>query len=867
MNLLELNANKLLELLHSNADTGLSSEDVVKNRREFAPSTIPSSKSYWSVFKNVFSDVMPILFSVASLLALKFEGTGYSWFSLFLFAVVYVVFRYISLRYCTKISALLNKSSTRVRVIREGREMLIDYSELVPGDIMLLGFGDVVPCDALVLWQDSLRVSEVQLTGNTSSVIKISQEAVLSGKGVPYYECIIFAGSVVLSGMARVLVCNTGKQVFDKNNKLTSRSKHARRTRIFEITSFVSRQISLIWILVCFLMFVFGVIEGQSVFNVLYLSLTLAVAALPELILTLFDLTLSVGAKRVYDKGCTVRDMSSLDRMCDISCIIVDDSRYFRTSNPKPSTVYVNDERKRFRSATDEDVRELFELAVVASVGGENGLCYNGISVEHSLVDCAEEMGIPQASLYDKYLLLEKRPFTEENGMSRVIVYRDSEFFVVSIGSPSIVLRTCSYIDNHGAQYLGEKERRSVRDMSRVIAQGNEGVVAIAVKKIEYKEGAGQIDNNRDYTLKGYIGLHTAVKADSARAVNVCRKSGIDVVLMTSEGLSTSIGFAKSISLLRDEDKVIENKEYEKLELGVFRADLKSYKVFVWLPPEERAKIASYRKEDGDIIAVTTSGVDDLSLLLEADVSFCPSDVSDEAVRQNSDIIIDGGFELIHECIKYARSVYRNTRHILQYALNFQFVLLFSTLLSILFLGSFTFTPNAIMSYAILVYLPLLFSLAIQGLNGKELKDDFGAQNKSINAQNLLLIPAISAFVSGGVISLSAKAAAIVNSSSEAASGSAFITLVSSAVFMAFALSCEENFDTSVFKNKYLIITALTSFGVLALFTLVPPFEALIGIATPNAQSYALSFATGLVPALVCMGIRLVNKYVINNKK
>ncbi|MBR6632941.1 MAG: cation-transporting P-type ATPase [Clostridia bacterium] len=866
MNLLEINASKLYELLRTDADAGLKSEDVEKNRQEFAPSSVSSSKSLSAVMKSVFKDVMPLIFVFLSLVSLRFEGGGRAWFSLLLFAVIYVLFKFFSIRYSAKVSKQLNVSSTRVTVIRDGEELEVDYSELVPGDVMLVERGDVVPCDALVIWQSTLRVSEIQLTGNSSPVLKLTQDDVLRGKGVPYYECILFAGSVVLSGRAKVLVCNTGKDVFDKKNKLTSRSKHARRTRIFELSSFVSQQISLVWILLCFFVFILGIMKGQSAFSILYLSTTLAVASLPDLVLTLFDLTLSVGSNRLYKKGCTIRDMSSLDRMCDISCIMVDNSRYFRASSPKPNTIYVNDERKKFRGAGDEDVRELFELAVVASVSDDGGMIYNGVSVERSLVSCAEEIGISRQKLYDKYLLLEKRPFTEENGMSRVIVFKNGEFFIISIGSPSIVLKTCSYIENKGeTQLLDERQRRTVRELSRTIARDNEGVVAIAVKKIEYREGTNQIDNNRGYSFKGYIGLHTSIKADSARAVSVCQKSGIDVVLMSSEGLSTSTGFAKSLSILRDDDKVIEAKELVQLDMGVFRADIKNYKVYVSLTPSQMSEIASWRKSDGDIIAVTATSIEDLALLLEGDVSFCSADSDDEATRQNSDVLVDGSFELIPECIKHARSIYRNVRHTLQYLLNYQFVLFFSFVISMMFLGKPVFSSGIIMTYSILISIPLSLALAVEGLRGNELRDTFGSQNLEINAQNLILIPAICGFVSGVVITLSVKVSYLISSS--LINGSAFVTLVSSAVFMAYALSSDDSFDAGVFKNRHLHLASLFSFGIMALFTFVKPLASLIGINTPTPESFALSILIGLVPSLICIGIRIIKKYVFNNNE
>ncbi len=864
--MLEINASKLFGILHTDAVNGLKSEDVEKNRAEFS-SVVKSSKTLFSVFRGVFGDVFPIVFVILSFFGIRYSTNGYAFFPLLIYGVFYVIFKYLSIRYTVKVSERLNTAVGKVNVVRDGKEKSILDSDLAPGDILLLEVGDVVPCDAIVLWQDSLRVSELQLTGNAHSVHKMMQDDVLRGKGVPYYECIIFAGSVVMNGSARVLVCNIGRDVFDKKNKLTTRSKHGRKTRIFEVASFISCQMSLLWVIASFVLFIISALKGNDAFGMLHLCVTLAIASLPDLVLTLFDLNIYVTAMRLYKKGCIIQDMTSLDRMCDISCIILDDSRYFRSASPKPSTVYVNGERKKFRGAAESDVRELFEYALLASVGGENSLNYNGISVENSLIKCGEELGITQKSLFEKYPVLEKRPFTEANGISRVIAFNNGEFFIVSIGAPSQVLRTCSYIENFGkTEIFDEREKRTVRDLSRVIARANEGVVAVAVKKIEYKEGTDQIMNNSAYSFKGFIGLHTAINADSARAVSVCNKSGTDVVLMTPEGVSTSIGFAKSLSVLTDDDKYIEEKDFLQVDMGVFRADIAKYKVFVGLSPSQRADVASYRKDDGDIIAVTATSVDDLRLLLESDVSFCSAHSADDAASQNADVLVDGSFELIPECIKYARSVYRNTRHMLEYILNSQFVLFFATLLSLFFVDIVPLTSSAIMIYSLGAVLPLAFALSVRRLSGDELKSNFGSQNNQINVQNLLVIPAICGFAGGAVMALTAKSAHLFGASGYEVNGAAFITLISSSVFMAYAFSSDEGFDIGIFKNRYIYFSSSIAFAVMLLFTLASPLANFIGLAAPNLSNYVLSVIMGLIPSLLCIGIKTVKRYVFIKK-
>ncbi len=855
MNLLEINSSKLIEVLGSDPERGLSAEEVEKNRAEFSH---VKKKGTGAVVADYFGDVFPLIFVLLSVLSFIFKKDIGAVVSVILLLFVYIVFKVFVSKYNKKVMARINEKQAKAKVLRDGEVSEVDFSELVQGDVILLSFGDVVPCDAIVIERNALRVSEVQLTGNSAAVLKIAQEDVVRGKGVPYYECILFAGSVVVEGSAKAIVCNTGREVFDKKNKLTTRSRHARHTRLFEISDFFSKNLSLIWMLVTLVAFIVGVVKGNDPFGVLYLTVTLAVSAFPDFLITLFDLTLTVGSSRLLKQGCVIRDMTAIDRMCDISCTFVDNSRYFRTSYPRPVTVYVNGEEKKFRASADPDVRALFELALAASVSGDAGMTYNGVSIDSSLISAGEDVGLTRKMIQEKYLLLEKKPYDDVTRTSRVIYFKDGEFFTVTLGSPSAVLKASYFEMKNGEKLpLLQRDKNSLRELAHAIAESGEGVVAVAVKKIEYKEGADQISSERGFTFMGYIGLHTSIKADAARAVNLSKKSSIDVVLMTSEPRHTSIGFAKSLSIMKENERVVTASEFEALDEGVFRTEIKDYKVFVSLSPEEKRRVASWRKEEGDIVASVVSDTDSFELLLESDVSFS-TESSEGVVIQNSDVVINGGFELIPECIKYARLIYRNVRHSLEYLLSFQFLIFFMTLLPIIFSGAPLLTPTAVILFAVTAALPISTALAIEGVRGNELKGSFGKENLGINIYNLFLIPSLSALLTAVVMILSARFSA---DGEGYLASAAFITLVSSSIFTAYALSMDGAFEGVVFKNKELILVSLGVVAISSLF-IFTPFSSLLGMTSPKVTTAILAFVTGIVPSLVSMGVKLINKYV-----
>lgn len=868
MNLLEINAEKLCEILRTSYTEGLSERQVQLNRKEFAPETRKRRLGFGELSKTVFGDVMLILFFLLSFFSLDVREDKTAVVCIVLILFFYFAFQIISSIYVRRVDRKIKPyRRAYCLVLRDGVRVRVDYSELVPGDVILLKSGDVVPCDALVVEQKTLRVLEVQLTGNTSPVVKLTQEDVLSTKGCPYYECILFAGSVISSGEATALVCNVGDSIFDKKNKLVRRVRSDNRPKIFEKAVLISNRISLVWILVCTITVIAGILKGAELFSVFYIATALSVAILPDIILTLAELNMAYATSTLLKKGAAVKNLSAIDRMCDINCIAFDSSKYFRTSDPKPHTVMVGEEKKCFKNASEKDVRALFELACIACTDS-GGMYYNDISVEKSLLDTAERLGMPQKTLYEKYLLLERLPYSDERGASRVIVFLDGRFYLVSLGLPEYVLRTCALIRDGGVdKNFFEKDKRRLFEDSRLIAADNEAMVAVSVKEIQYKEGIGQIENPRGSTFIGFIGLHTSIMADAAKAVSMCDRSKIDILLMTNEPRATSLGFADSLAIMKSGDEAIDRAEFDRIDEGLFRADIKKYKVFLSFDSDTKGKIVRFRKSDGDIVASTASSTEDIPLQLEADVSFTTEKARDDTVIRNSDVVLIKGIDMLLECIKYARSVYRNMRHMLEFLMYSQFSLASCAFMFLIFLPEIGFGPMQIILYSMAVFIPLATVLSCEKVRGTELRLNFGEENVNINFQNLITIPLACGLLSGLVSAFSARLLFLSGTDVASCRSAAFVTLAITATFMAFSVSGDSSFSSRILKNKALFVLAPIVLAISLIIVMTDTFSGLFGMSAIGWENILISLGLSVLPMLLAAAVRLVKKYVFNNLK
>ena len=871
MNLLEVNLEKLRSILGTDPELGLTSEQVLQNRREFGENILFEKKNTASgLLKKIFGDIMMILFLVVGFL--DYVGTG-NVTSLIAMIAVSLLYASIVLGthfYCRSVQKKTERySRSKYHVRRSGRIRSVAKSELVPGDILLLEKGDVMPCDGIILKHSALKILEASVTGRRVPVFKRSHAEVEEEESaLPYFDCILFAGSVVLHGSAKVFVCNTGRNIFDNENFTVSR-QNTTVPQIYRTATELKKQISMIWVVTCFFLFAFGVFRGQDVFDSFYYASAAVIAAFPDSIEHLCDLAIAFMTAKLFGEGVILRNPGAVDRLSDVNCVFVNSSDYLFYSSPIPSSFYLGQNCFEFKEA-GEKAAPLLENLLLAQSGKEY---YTGKreewQAEKAIMSAAAGIGIQKTRLEKKHLFINRYDFDPKLGYSCALTLCEGKYRLVIRGNPNSVLAACTEIWKDGQSHaMNESVRAALRADARHLAGISERIVAVATLSVSSPSTGDQRRLCRGMTYLGVFGLSTPISAAAANAVNTCQKSGVITYLLTDDYPETVAALSKSVSIIGENDYqyALSYQTYERMDRGVFVADIEKYKAYCGFPVEEKQSIVKYHKDNGDITLSITDGLYNTLPQMESDISVVSAEEKLNAVRLNADLLVkEKKYELMPFCINWARIFYRNVVHIMQYVLLVQVALGISILISLTAHGTVPFERLPMLLAGLGAIIPAGANIFYR-LPGPKLEDNKGVlkDDRVASLQVLIIIPLIIGITQAIATMLSYQIALYASGGADTAQSAALITFVMASWFSSLSVK----FDGHLLQRLRQIgkIGAIT-LGLclfVLLLTVATPLKRLwqTGAAGSGISFWILFFATVLavIPLVISEWMKFLKK-------
>ena len=800
MNLLEVGLDRLREILGTDPDLGLTGEQVLQNRQEFGENVLFDKKNTVSeLLRKIFGDVMMILFLLVSFFDYVETGRMSSLIALLATVILYSAFVFGTYFYVSRTKKLIDKySKSRFHVRRNGNIKKIPKSEIVPGDLLLLEKGDVVPCDGIILRHSALKILEASVTGRRVPVFKRSHEEVQGeNSGLPYFECILFAGSVILQGSVKLFVCNTGKNIFDSENTIVARQNTAVPS-VYQTAMELKKQISLVWGVVSLFLLAWGVFCGQDVFQSFYFVSAMIIAAFPDSIEHLSDLALSYMTRRLYGEGVILRNSGAIDQLCDANCVFINSSEYLFHSHPFPKAFYLGQRFYEFKDHPEKAAPLLEALLLAQSRKKYFSAKPDEWKAEKAILSAAASIKIQKTKLDKKVLHINHYDFDPRYGYSCALVMQDGTYRLIIRGNPSSVLAACDkYYRDGESVSMNETLKTSIRGQARHLAGMCERLVAVATLNLSSPLTGDQRALCRGMTYLGMFGLSTPVSAAAASAVSTCQKAGVQTYLLTDDFPETVSVLSKSVSIIGKEDyqHALSYNTYSRMDHGVFLADLEKYKAFCSFPVDEKQNIIKYHKNNGNITVSLTSGVINTLNQMESDISMVGAEEKLKAVRLNADLMLkEKRFELIPLCINWARIFYRNVVHIMQYVLLLQVTLGLACFIGVTANREVPFALLPMLFIGVLVSIPCGINLFCQSPgprfedNKYELKDD-----RVFSLRALIILPFVVGAIQAISIMLSRQIAFYVTEDSAVASGAALITLAFSTYFSSLSLKYHDS--------------------------------------------------------------------------
>lgn len=567
------------------------------------------------------------------------------------------------------IEALKKITVTTVRVIRDGKEQLLDSALLVPGDIIKLEAGDKVPADGIVLESIRMEVNEASLTGESIPVEKNVKED---------NKKHVFLGTTVVGGHGTVQIQKTGMDT--KFGKLARSLAGVERgeTPLQKKVKNIGFVLGGIAVLASAVMFFVGFLSGESLTEMLIISMSLAVAAVPEGLPAVMTITLAVGVQRMAKRKAAVRKLAAIEAMGAASLIATDKTGTLTQNRMTVTHVWCAGKEQVL--SHEHKLSDSFRLLLNAGVLCNNATLIDvhdhgssdvlGDSTEGALLKLAKGYGVTRDDLEQNRKLVDEHAFDSEiKRMSTV--WKEGKLHRVYVkGAPEHILeKSTEVLSIHGREHLSEKHRDDVRQAYTAYAKKGLRVLALAYKDVERTPVSRKSAEN-DLVFIGFVGIQDPPRDEVKDAILKAKSMGIRTVMVTGDNALTAHAIASQLGLMEYGDTTLTGDQLDEIDDHVLIQKLTSVRIFARATPEHKLRIVRLYQQLGKVVAVTGDGINDALAIKQGDIGVSMGITGTDVAKETADVVLmDDNYATLVVAIEEGRTIFDNMKATIKYLL------------------------------------------------------------------------------------------------------------------------------------------------------------------------------------------------------
>jgi Ca2+-transporting ATPase len=768
------------------------------------------------------------------------------------------------------LQSLKSMAAPEAEVIRECPErgtcleMRVKAKEIVPGDIILLAAGDKVPADARIFKVANLEIDESMLTGESTPVRKTIDTL---DKDLPVADRtnMAFSGTIVTQGRGKAVVVATGMETeVGKIAKLIEETEKV-ETPIQKRTFALSKKLGLLAVFASGLTLAIGLLRAFEFYEIFLFALASAVSSIPEGLPAVMTITLAVGVNRMAKRNAIIRKLQAVDTLGSATAICTDKTGTLTTNQMTVRKIFVDNsmvkvtgvgytpeghfeiENASIDPAKDESLSLLLEIAALCNDARlrqhevKDGYRWEiyGDPTEGALVVASAKAGFQREELEAKLPRVDEIPFdAKERYMVTFHKTSADDLKVYVKGAPETILEMCSHIVEDGRrEKLTPQRREQLLEVSTDMASEALRVLALAYQTIEADNLDAFKENIKEKWGKmvfvGFAGMIDPPRSEAKRAVNLCKRAGITVIMATGDHKLTAEAIAKEIGILESGSKVLTGIELDNMSDDELDAVAGETSVFARVSPTHKHRMVESLRRKGHIVAMTGDGVNDAPALRASEIGISMGITGTDVTKETADMVLaDDNFASIVSAVEEGRVVFENVRKVVKYLLSTNIGEDITILTALILLpgAPLIFTPIQILWVNLVTDGILDVTLAMEPkeedvMDQRPRKSTAGIVNREI----LMNIIYVGIFMMIGTLWVFTR---------EWDSGDVIraqtLGFTTMAMFQVFnSLNCRSR-DKSVFRlgfftNKYLFGAIAASVSLQVLATILPPFQIALG--------------------------------------
>lgn len=859
-------------------EDGLSDAEAEKRLARFGPNNLrqKKAKSIWRMIWEQLTDVMVIILFIAAAFSLVLyfvnpgggepDGLAEAIVILVVIALNATVGVVQEKKAANALEALKNMTAPTARVMREGEESVVPAAQLVPGDVVYLEDGCIVPADIRIIQDSNMKVQEAALTGE--SVPSEKDGPTVLPEDAPLGDRInmAYSSSVVMYGNAIGYVVGTGMNTeVGKIANLLDEQDETDTPMKRKLNS-VGKTLSLVGLIVCVLVLGISLIRDYTKWvSMIMTAISLAISIIPEGLPATSTIIMALGVQRMAKKNALVKSLPAVETLGSATVVCCDKTGTLTLNKMTVTCAAVGDD---FIEGSVTPVAELagkYKKEVYADLVDGCALCVNakkdpdnpgnilGDPTEGALVLFAEQFGIESEAFEDANPRLFEQPFDSDRKRMTVLNRTERGLIAFTKGAVDEMLPLCTkYRTKDGVRDMTDADRARILELCYKMSGDALRVLGFAVREHAAVPEEEAADIEEGMTFVGAVGMIDPPRKEVIKAVETCHTAGIRVVMITGDHKVTAMAIAKQLHIFREGNTVISGPELDDMTDEELDKAVEKCVVFARVSPSDKLRIIQSLKRCGEVAAMTGDGVNDSPALKEADIGVAMGITGTDVAKDAADVILlDDNFTTIEYAIREGRRVYRNIQKVIQFLVagNIAEILI----LFIAVCAGFEQMPIEAVHI-------LLINLATDSLPAVALGVDPASANimrhKPVKSGTLFERGMIYRIALHGLfISAASWAAYLIGTNCFAHDHVQAMTmtfLVLSFSQLSHALNQRSNTD-SVFKggqghNKFLAVALTASAAIVLLVALVPPLQGFFNLTDLNWQEWLISLALSLFP-------------------
>ncbi|WP_306569143.1 calcium-translocating P-type ATPase, PMCA-type [Faecalispora jeddahensis] len=563
------------------------------------------------------------------------------------------------------IDALKKLTSPESVVMRDGKRIKIASKEIVPGDIVFLTEGDFVPADLRILEAHNLRAEESALTGESLPVEKSAE--LVCGDKTPLGDRknMLYSSSSVAAGRGVGVAVATGMETQVGKIAHMIHSEEAPQTPLQKRLAHTGKVLGIGALAICAVIFIMGLIQSVEPLDMFMISISLAVAAIPEGLPAVVTIVLAMGVRRMANCRAIVRRMPAVETLGSASVICSDKTG---TLTQNKMTVVEVAGYDGVLTKQDTQARRILELAALCNNCTVSGDKIQGDPTEAALLAASP---VPKDQLERRMPRVREIPFQSARKMMTTVHRLDNQQYrIITKGAPDLLMERCTTCQ--GGSFTAPMDQQVRRELQRRNEQmASRALRVLGVAYRDVKQLPPENEWEKDLVFCGFIGMIDPPRPEAERAVRLCKKAGIRAVMITGDHVATAIAIAGKLGMMGPEDKALTGQQLDQMEQRDLERNIYQYSVFARVSPEHKVRIVKAFQKRGEIVAMTGDGVNDAPALKAADIGCAMGISGTDVAKGAADMVLtDDNFATIVEAVREGRGIYANIRKTIHFLIS-----------------------------------------------------------------------------------------------------------------------------------------------------------------------------------------------------